>query len=238
MIKAIIYKHTCIVNDKSYIGFTTRDIETRWCEHVKLSMLGSKFHFHNAIRKYGEANFTHEILVEIVGEDEKEMYKLEQEYIKKYDTYNKGYNSTKGGEGCLGLLVNEETKEKLRKAALKENLSPEKLLKMRNAKLGKKLSLQTKEKLSLIKKGLIFTEEHKTNLSNRKKEFYLNNENKIKAGDYHSKEYILINKEMNIELKIDNLKKYCLENELNYKKIHKTIKSQHCTRDGWLAIPY
>ena len=237
MIKVIIYKYTCIINDKSYIGFTTRDIETRWREHVKKSMLGSKFHFHNAIRKYGEANFTHEILLEAVCEDEKEIYKLEQEYIKKYDTYNKGYNSTKGGEGCLGLVVTEETKVKLRNVALKENLSPEKLLKMRNAKIGRKLSLKTKEKLSLIKKGVIFTEEHKTNLSNQKKEFYLNNDNKIKSSDYHSKKYILINKELNIELIIDNLKKYCLENELNYNKIHKTIKRQHCTRDGWLSIP-
>lgn len=48
-----------------------------------------------AIHKYGRKNFTIEVLEECKVEElnEKEIY-----YIEKYNTYNKGYNSTKGGQ--------------------------------------------------------------------------------------------------------------------------------------------
>ena len=61
MLKGIIYKHTCVVTNKSYIGYTTKSMEDRWKEHIDMVNLGSKFYFHNAIRKYGSDNFTQKL---------------------------------------------------------------------------------------------------------------------------------------------------------------------------------
>jgi DNA polymerase II small subunit/DNA polymerase delta subunit B len=41
------------------------------------------------------------------------MYNNEIKYIKLYDTYDNGLNSTYGGEGCLGYEHTDETKEKI-----------------------------------------------------------------------------------------------------------------------------
>lgn len=225
----------CNINNKIYIGYTTRSMEERWKEHVTSSNIGSKFHFHNAIRKYGENSFSHEVLFNGEFENLKEIHIMEQKYIEEYNSYNEGYNSTKGGEGCIGLIVSEEIREKLRVVALKENLSEEKLIKMRNAKLGTKLSDDVKFKLSEAHKGKKNSKEHNENISKSKKEFYSNIENRLKECDKNSKFYNIQNEYLNINLNIKNLKKYCIENEINYKQLHKTIKTNKPTHEGWIA---
>lgn len=39
-------------------------------------------------------------------------------YINLYDTFNSGYNSTLGGEGALGRVLSEETKQKISKSKI------------------------------------------------------------------------------------------------------------------------
>jgi hypothetical protein len=41
------------------------------------------------------------------------MYNNEIKYIKLFDTYNNGLNSTFGGEGCLGYEHTDETRKKI-----------------------------------------------------------------------------------------------------------------------------
>lgn len=61
--------------------------------------------------------FLYKVLITI--EDENEMYlnsilnRLERMYIKKYNTFDRGYNMTIGGRGVRGLKHSEETKKKL-----------------------------------------------------------------------------------------------------------------------------
>lgn len=95
---AYIYKITNKLNGKAYIGKTLNNVETRWQEHIRESNKERSFErpLYRAIRKYGVKNFTLEILEE-VSEDvvnEKEVF-----WINYYDTYQKGYNATKGGDG-------------------------------------------------------------------------------------------------------------------------------------------
>lgn len=58
-----IYKITCLVNNKSYIGQST-SIKRRWATHKR--ELASGIHYNrylqNAYNKYGKDNFTYEIL--------------------------------------------------------------------------------------------------------------------------------------------------------------------------------
>ena len=104
----IIYIIKNRLNDKVYIGQTTTDIKTRFNQHCKNSTLKSRhYKLYNAIKKYGKEKFYIEILeqgVDINKLDEREIY-----YIEKYNSYLKGYNSTKGGDG---RVINKEYDEK------------------------------------------------------------------------------------------------------------------------------
>lgn len=98
----LIYKHTSMRSHKSYIGLTCTGMENRWIQHLRNARNGSNLHFHRAIRLYGEDNWTHEIIADQIDTLE-EANTLEQYYIKKFDTFENGYNLTEGGDGNSGL---------------------------------------------------------------------------------------------------------------------------------------
>lgn len=104
----LIYKHTSERSGKSYIGLTSKTIEERWKEHCSDSIKGSDTHFHRALRLYGTGNWTHEILASDIDTLE-EACTLEKYHIKKYDTFENGYNSTLGGDSPVR---NQKTEEK------------------------------------------------------------------------------------------------------------------------------
>ncbi len=111
MITWTVYKHTSMRSQKAYIGITSRSMEVRWKEHVAASKT-TGFHFHNAIQLYGAENWIHEVLHSDIDTKE-EAEAFEKYYIKKYDTFENGYNSTSGG-ACGGApfsRMNAEEKE-------------------------------------------------------------------------------------------------------------------------------
>lgn len=88
-----------------YIGQTSRDIETRWREHISDAFGRDKkfnFAFHRAIKKYGEDAFILEQIEECDNEhlDERERY-----WIKHYNSYKNGYNSDCGGRSNRGRPI-------------------------------------------------------------------------------------------------------------------------------------
>ena len=118
---AIIYKITNTLNGKAYIGFTTDTIEDRWRKHCNASRIGRRYHFLNAIQKYGEDVWDFQTLYE--GENEEWMLRVaEPFFIALYHTFlGEGYNSTSGGDGCLGHKHSEESKKKMREFQRKHN---------------------------------------------------------------------------------------------------------------------
>ena len=85
-----IYKITNKINGKVYIGQSKNPIR-RFQEHIKSHTDSA---IHQAIIKYGEENFDFQIIEgPIVNYNEREQY-----WINYYDSYNKGYNKTLGGE--------------------------------------------------------------------------------------------------------------------------------------------
>ena len=106
----IIYKHTSLRSGKSYIGLTCNSLERRWIQHTSDARKGSNLHFHRAIRLYGEDNWTHEVIADKIDTID-EANALEQYYIKKFDTFENGYNLTDGGGSthtCNGPTKHKE----------------------------------------------------------------------------------------------------------------------------------
>lgn len=93
--KGSIYIIKNTINDKVYIGQTTQTINIRFTNHKMASRTGEDTKFYRAMRKHGEENFYPELLekVEVENLNDRERY-----WIKYYDSYYNGYNSTLGGD--------------------------------------------------------------------------------------------------------------------------------------------
>lgn len=94
-----IYKITNKINNKVYIGVTD-NIKVRFNNH-KTRYLNKKSREYNkslyrAFRKYGIGNFDFSIIEDNVSY--KNAFEKEKYYISKYDSKEKGYNETIGGE--------------------------------------------------------------------------------------------------------------------------------------------
>ena len=88
------------VNDKVYIGETTMGYKARFAQHCKQSTRTQRhYKLYEAMNKYGVDKFYVELLEDNVPINK--MYEKEIFYIKKYNSFYNGYNSTKGGDGRL-----------------------------------------------------------------------------------------------------------------------------------------
>ena len=145
----------------------------------------------NARAKYNDfSKWQYSVLEECDIEqlEEKEIY-----YIEKYNTYNKGYNSTKGGDGTKGIKLTEERKQKLLEGQNKARLEGKydswynsKELKRQTSEQfkGRVWTDEQRQQISNSLKGRKHTEEEKSKVSEALKEKYANgyvNEGQIKA---------------------------------------------------------
>ena len=111
--RGFIYKITNTINGKSYIGQTIQNVKERFYQHcaTKCSKAVSNMAIHRAIKKYGKSNFTVEVIEEI---DSTNLNDRERYWIKYYNSYNNGYNSTKGGQDGIKLFKNLDTESIVR----------------------------------------------------------------------------------------------------------------------------
>lgn len=106
-----IYKITNNKNGLVYIGCTTKSLNHRFSEHLyRCFKTGYKSKLYNSMKKYGQENFTIELIEEC---DLNIIYETEKKYVKLYDSYDNGLNSTFGGEGCLGYTHSPEIRQKI-----------------------------------------------------------------------------------------------------------------------------
>lgn len=131
-----VYKITNKVTNKVYIGITNQGSGARYRHHWYESRIGEPSPIHRSMAKYGEENFTLEIID--FSDTYDELKEKEKYWIKQYNSIDRtiGYNLTEGGDGTFGRKHSEETKEKIRQKAL-----------------GRKLSDETKKKMSDIRRG-------------------------------------------------------------------------------------
>ena len=92
-----IYKITNKLNNKVYIGQTIQKPIERFYKHCakKCDKYILNMVIHKAIFKYGKDNFTFEVIEEV---PKQQLNEREEYWIKYYNSYTDGYNSTKGGQ--------------------------------------------------------------------------------------------------------------------------------------------
>lgn len=114
-----------------YCGITTKALGRRWSQHKR-----SPYALGRAIRKYGEAAFSMELIAESWSFDD--LKELERLLICQYGTFGPGgYNLTKGGDGILGFRVSDEAREKMSRAHKGRIWTEDEKAALRLAKSGK-----------------------------------------------------------------------------------------------------
>jgi group I intron endonuclease len=204
----IIYLITNNINQKSYVGLTTKDVNLRFSEHIRESLGKCKYAIHKAIRKHGKENFTLKILEQCLTLEELRL--AEQKWISELGTFinRNGYNMTFGGDGALGRIVSEEQKRKsseARKGVIfsdehKKNIGISKLG-PKNPMFGKHLSKEHRKKIGAKTKGRKFSEERCKNISNslkgKKQTYSQKTERQIEQIDLLTGQLIQIHQSIN-----------------------------------------
>ena len=144
-----VYKITNKLTNKVYIGITNQGSGARYRHHWYESRIGEPSPIHRSMAKYGEENFTLEIID--FADTYDELKEKEKYWIKWYNSTDRsiGYNLTEGGDGTFGRMHSEETKEKIRQKALGRKASEDTKKEMSESRKGK-CSDKQKEHLSKL----------------------------------------------------------------------------------------
>lgn len=133
-----IYIITNNLNNKKYIGQTSRDINKRMIEHLYCSRSNENRPLYNAIRKYGWKNFS--LIFFECGEEILDAMERMLIYLYYTTAKKSGYNLDTGGH--KNKHFTQEVREKLSKSH-KGHVSCNK---------GKHLPEETKQKISMTRK--------------------------------------------------------------------------------------
>ncbi len=248
-----IYKITNIVNNKSYIGLTTKSLEKRMQNHLYAiskdkgcPILGA------AIKKYGIENFKMSLIIICFDSD---LGYYEKEYIKKYNTQAPhGYNILEGGigGGFQGKLHSPETKQKISnsfKLFVKNNpsyiqrLSERTTLQMQNTDVREYMNKSEKWKATL-KEGRVggrahkdgkLSDETKSKISHSLKLYHTNKEAKqIKINrtihGHYIQQYDLSN---NMVMQYNSISDAAKKNNIPRSTLIKSVKSGEGTVGGF-----
>jgi group I intron endonuclease len=230
--KHVIYKLTCRINGKAYIG-TTVNLKTRLKSHAQ-----SKYPIGRAIRKYGLENFSIDI---IDGSNDKKIAfnQLEPHYISVFKTKGVGgYNLTNGGEGSSGFIQSPESRERSRQGSIGTKRSEESKLKMRLAKLRKTISAEHKLRISESNIGVKKSDSCKRLISEKltgNKNFLgktFTDEVKKHLSEINSKTWTVRNPD-GIVITVTNMKSFCLENKLSNSAMSRVLSGKSEYHKGW-----
>ncbi len=200
----MIYRIDNRTADLTYVGQTILSLEERWKAHVAYAWWVIRYmpekdtHFARAIRKHGAEAFEPSVVEEIADEllNDREMH-----WIAELGTFERGYNSTRCGEGLRGHIFTEKSREKMRKKATGRKHTPETLEKIAAKKRGVKQtseniakrvagykasgykpSDETKEKMRASNVGQKRSDESKAKMRAAKLGTHLKEETKKKLG--------------------------------------------------------
>lgn len=170
-----IYKITCTVNGKIYVG-SAKNLLVRWNGHRKMLRKGNhhSIHLQNAWNKYGESAFQFEIIELVMpwSRIDREQYWLDT--LKPYDK-RIGFNIAKVAENSMtGLKHTDEWKAENSKRHQGNQYAK-----------GRKVSAEERAERSKAVVYRDFTQEHKTKISASKMRHVVTDEAKEKMRNSH-----------------------------------------------------
>lgn len=179
-----VYMHRNKINNKAYIGITSRKPEERWGKNGSQYHKGNQHAIRAAIEKYGWDNFEHIIWADNLSEnDAKHIEKLLIALFKtnccRYYNPSYGYNLTDGGDGTCGRPIPEEQRKQI----------SESLLGNIPWNYGKTMSDEYKQKASISHIGLTQSEETKKKRGEALSKWWSNPENREKRSGVNSPIY-------------------------------------------------
>jgi len=220
----IIYKVTNKINGKIYIGSTSLTFNRRKYYHFYDAFKkNSQKYFHRALRKYGKENFNWKILKEV--NVKKEMLELEHKYIKKFNSYKKGYNLTLGFDNTtLGYKFTEEQKKYLSEKNKGHN----------NPNYGNKWTKKQKMEASKRQK-----ENHKHLIGKNCPSKRLEVRKKLSEGKLGNKnpkshKWLITYPNGKKIILYGGIKRFLKENNLTYMKITPMLKGKKDNYKGWI----
>jgi group I intron endonuclease len=227
-----IYKAYNTINGKSYIGFDS-SWPNRMKDHGNRCMTMDSA-FYSAIRKHGWMNFVWTVLYQSKDKDHTKNI-MEEYFIRDYNSHvnDNGYNMTYGGDGVSGQSdetkwkqgssnrgkikgpMSDETKQKIGLANSQKKRTEAEKEHLRQLNIGKKQSDETKLKKSLVLKG-------------RK-----SNPQAVRALVEKISLDWIVTTPNGQTLEVRNLAKFCIENDLNYKKMQSVGNGKYKQHKGY-----
>ena len=142
-VKIYVLKHPDTLEVR-YVGKTVRSLSRRLGNHIA-NAKGNKHNKHLSNWIINILNKNKRPIIELLEECDYSIWQEREQYwISQFPNL---INLTKGGDGCLGFIQDESTKEKLRIAMT-----------------GRKHTEEFKQNMSLRLKGKPLSEEHKANI--------------------------------------------------------------------------
>jgi group I intron endonuclease len=169
----VLYKISCSVNGKAYVGYSSKSAEDRFKAHLLNARWKRKTALCDAIRCYGDEAFSVEVI--LTCETHAEACAHEIRLISELGSILPlGYNMTKGGDG---VPLTPEQREVAN--AKKRGVCSPKQLAANRRRIGQKASEETRAKLSAARRGRKQSPEQ---VAKREETFRKNREKKIAAG--------------------------------------------------------
>ena len=208
--KTGIYCITQKSTGRRYIGSTAEGFYRRWKRHLNL-LKRVKHHSLFFQRAWDNSDFN-DFVFEIIefyevlnGENNQRLLSLEQYYL---DTLKPEFNMSPSACNRKGVKVSEETRIKISTASKRQVRKPcteETKKKISESSKGKQISIETRKKMADSKKGL-----------------------SLRAINIYS----LISPDGEVVI-VDNLKKFCSENNLIYQNLFAVIRGDTKHSQGW-----
>ncbi len=242
-----IYLISHLDSGKVYVGSSVNCI-SRIKKHK--SLLSRNKHYNtklqNAWNKYKETNFSFEIIEKVPP---RLLMEREQCWMDSYDVIDVGYNLTPNANSNLGFKHSDETKRKLSLIQLKKVISVETRLKLSTANKnkkreaeviariakanrGKKRSAEICAMISKKLQGRKLTDTHKENIANGITGQIRSEKHKYNLSLARAKIHKFVNPKNELII-ITNLKKFCLDNNLDSAGFWAIKNGKYKQYKGW-----
>lgn len=209
----VVYLVTNNINEKQYVGQTTRPLAERWRRHGWVSTQRCTHPLALAIRKYGRSAFSIQGLewCDSQGQlDEREIY-----WAGALGTFSpKGYNLRAGkGRGVASPEVGQHISA---------------------ANKGRKFSEEHKRNLRASHLGVKLDPERVDRMRKRMKGVCPSDSARLGASKKNSKIYYLLNPRGE-KVTVNNLKKFCIMGGLQYSKMCEMANGNRLSYKGWTS---